>query len=316
MRQMRMSGPDWAQLLVLSVLWGGTFFFVDVAVKELPPFTLVMLRTGIAALVLGGVLVWRGGFSFKHPDVKMRTIWTAFCIMGLMNNLVPFSLFFWAQTIISGSLASILNAMTPIFSMIVAHIFLSDEGLSIHKLMGAGLGFCGVAVLLGGDMISGTVWSILGMLGCLMAALSYGFAAVYGRRFKAIDMPPTVAAFGQLTATTVLISPIVVLSDQPWGLALPSGPVIVSVLALAAGSTALAYVLYFRVLASAGAVNAVLVTLLIPISAILLGVIFLNDTIGVHHMAGLILIMIGLLIIDGRIGGIWTVIQKALRLRV
>ncbi|WP_320179077.1 DMT family transporter [Roseovarius pacificus] len=293
---MRMTYRDWVLLLLLSVLWGGSFFFVAVAVREVPPLTVVGLRTGIAALALGAVLWIRGEtWPFAQGTVA------AFFVMGFLNNLVPFSLLFWAQTMIPSGLASILNATTPIFSIIVAHFLLADERMARNRAIGILSGFLGVVVLLGGGVPGGTGIALSGMLACLAAALSYGFAGVYGRRFKAMNLSATQVAFGQLIATTLMMVPIVSLADRPWAVAVPSRPVIVSVLALAIVSTALAYVIFFRVLASAGAVNVTLVTLLVPVSAILLGRFILGEDLALRQYAGMGLIGIGLLAIDGRI---------------
>lgn len=293
---MRMTYRDWVLLLLLSVLWGGSFFFVAVAVREVPPLTVVGLRTGIAALALGAVLWIRGEtWPFAQGTVA------AFFVMGFLNNLVPFSLLFWAQTMIPSGLASILNATTPIFSIIVAHFLLADERMARNKAIGILSGFLGVVVLLGGGVQNGPGIAFSGMLACLAAALSYGFAGVYGRRFKAMNLSATQVAFGQLIATTTMMVPIISLVDRPWALSAPGLPVIASVLALAIVSTALAYVIFFRVLASAGAVNVTLVTLLVPVSAILLGRFILGEDLTLRHYAGIGLIGIGLLAIDGRI---------------
>ncbi|WP_226941894.1 DMT family transporter [Pseudooceanicola spongiae] len=293
---MRMTLQDWALLFLLSLLWGGSFFFVAVAIKELPPLTIVSLRASIAALTLIGILRLQGE---RWPFARGAIL--PFFVMGLLNNLLPFSLLFWAQTMIPSSLASILNAATPIFAIIVAHFLLADERMATHKAIGLLFGFLGVVVLLGGDLLGGASIASLGMLACLGAALAYGFASVYGRRFKAMRLTSTQVAFGQLAATTTMMIPIVSIVDRPWTLPLPGLPVIAAVLALAIVSTALAYVIYFRILASAGAVNVGLVTLLVPVSAILLGTLILGEDLARQHYIGMALIGIGLLAIDGRI---------------
>lgn len=295
---MPMTLRDWALLFLLSILWGGSFLFAAVAVRELPPLTVVALRTGIAALVLIAVLRLR-----HEPLPFAKGAVAAFCVMGLLNNLLPFSLLFWAQTTIPSGLASILNATTPIFAIVVAHFLLADERLAMNKTIGILFGFLGVVVLLGGDVLKRADIATLGMLACLGAAVAYGFAGVYGRRFKAMALSATQVAFGQLAATTVMMLPIVALFDRPWDLAPPSWPVIASVLALAIVSTALAYVIFFRILASAGAVNVALVTLLVPVSAILLGSLILDEELTLRHYAGMALIALGLLAIDGRLAG-------------
>jgi drug/metabolite transporter (DMT)-like permease len=291
----RMTGQDWALLFLLSIFWGGSFFFSAVAVRELPPLTVVVLRTAIAALTLFAILRIRGE---AWPVVRETVV--PFAIMGLLNNLLPFSLLFWALTAIPSGLASILNATTPIFSIIVAHFVLADERMARNRIVGILFGFLGVVVLIGTDVLSGTAVASLGMLACLGAALSYGFAGVYGRRFKAMQLAATQVAFGQLFATTILALPFVLAIDRPLGLPLPSPAAIGAVLALAVVSTALAYAIFFRILASAGAVNVALVTLLVPVSAIFLGTLILGENLAGRHFIGMTLIGIGLLAIDGR----------------
>lgn len=292
---MRMSAQDWALLFLLSLLWGGAFFFVAIAVRETPPLTIVALRTGLAALALAGFRPWRRG----RGAADRRAI-GAFFVMGLLNNLIPFSLLFWAQTTIPSGLASILNATTPIFSILAAHVLLADERLAANRAAGAACGFLGVVVLLGADLRGGAGVGTLGMLACLGAALSYGLAGVFGRRFKAMRLAPLQVAFGQLTATTVMMIPIAMLASPPWTSPAPGPAALAAIVALALLSTALAYVIFFRILESAGAVNVTLVTLLIPVSAILLGALFLGERLEALDYAGLLLIGLGLLVIDGR----------------
>ncbi|TGD67532.1 EamA family transporter [Tabrizicola sp. WMC-M-20] len=197
---MRMSCRDWGLLLLLSFLWGGAFFFAAVAVKELAPLTVVLLRTGLAAMALAVVLRVGGeGSPFRVATIP------SFLIMGLLNNLLPFSLLFWAQTVISSGLASILNATTPIFAIIAAHFLLSDERVAVNKIIGIVFGFLGVVVLLGGGLLDGKGFAVAGMLACLGAALSYGLAATYGRRFRSSGLSSVQVALGQLTATTLMM---------------------------------------------------------------------------------------------------------------
>jgi len=293
--RMQMTLRDWSLLGLLSVLWGGSFFFVSVAVTEVPPLTVVLGRVGIAAIVLFAVLRLTG-----EAIPMRREVLAAFLIMGLLNNLIPFSLFFWAQTSISGGLASILNATTPIFSIVVAHFVLADERLTVGKAVGVVLGLLGVVVLIGADALSGISVATLGMVACLGAALSYGFASVYGRRFKTLGVSNRAGACGQLMASTAMMIPVALVFDRPWTLPVPSTAAVLAILALAVASTALAYVIYFRLIATSGAVNAALVTFLIPVSAILLGTTILGETLAGQHIAGMALIAGGLLVVDGR----------------
>lgn len=295
-----MRSSEWILLGGLSLLWGGSFFFSKIAVAALPPLTIVLVRVVIAAAALGLYLRLR-----RIPVPSSAPVWGALFGMGLLNNLVPFSLIFWGQSYIDSGLASIINATTPIFSLLVAHVLTEDEKLSVQKLAGIGLGIAGVAVLLGGQasLGSGALW---GIAACLGAALSYGFANTFGRRFKTMHLPPAATAFGQLCATSIMALPLVLLLDQPWGLAAPGATVWAALVGLALLSTALAYILFFRLLATAGATNTSLVTLLIPPSAILLGTAFLGERLSVPQIGGMALIGLGLLVLDGRIAGPWN----------
>jgi drug/metabolite transporter (DMT)-like permease len=289
-----MTGRVWLLLGVLSLLWGGSFFFIGIAVRELPPLTIVTSRVVLAALVLLPALHLMG----QHLP-RERKIWLAFFGMGLLNNAIPFTLIVWGQSQIPSGLASILNATTPISTAIVAHIFTSDEKLTANRLLGVLLGLAGVAVMLGADLLGGLGQNIAAQAACLLATLSYACAGVFGRRFRRMAVPPPVTAGGQLMASTLMLLPLAALVDKPWTLALPGWPVLAALLALAVLSTALAYVIFFRVMAAAGS-NVNLVTLLVPVSAILLGVLVLGETLLPRHLLGFGIIALGLLAIDGR----------------
>lgn len=288
-----MTRKNWMQLLALSLLWGGSFFFVEVALEGLPVLTIVWCRVALAAVFLwlacgvAGVALPRG-----------QAVWRALFVMGFLNNAVPFTLFVLAQGQISGSLAAILNATTPLFTVMVAHIATQDERAGRAKIMGLVLGFAGVVVMMAGQATSAALWA---QLLCLAAALSYAFAGVWGRRFRGMGVAPLATAFGQVTASTVLIAPVWLLLDRPWTLDMPEVRPILAILGIAALSTALAYLLFFRLLATAGATNLSLVTFLIPVSATFLGVLFLGESLLPQHLVGFALICLGLLAIDGRI---------------
>ncbi len=289
-----MSWRLWISLLCLSMLWGGSFFFAKVAVAELPPLAVVFGRVALAAAMLNCALAVAGTSLFRRGMP-----WPAFFAMGLLNNILPFALLFWGQTHIASGLAGILNATTPLFTVIVAHFFTQDEKLSATKGVALLLGLAGVVVLVGPVAASAVAADFWGQLACLAAALSYAFAGVYGRRFKAMGIAPADAAAGQLTASSVLILPIMLI-DRPWLLPAPSPAVWSALVGIALFSTALGYVLYFRILAAAGATNLLLVTFLIPISAIVLGSVFLGERLEPLHFAGMALIGLGLAVIDGR----------------
>lgn len=293
----RTMGPvEWSLLVILSILWGGSFFFVGVAVKALPPFTIVAVRVGVAALVLHCFILATG----RRMPTDLR-IWLAFLGMGLLNNMVPFSLIVWGQTHIASGLASILNASTPLFSVLVAHWFTNDEKLSPGRLTGIAVGIAGVIVIVGPGALSGLGTNSLAQLAILGAAFSYACAAVFGRRFRTLDIAPQVTAAGQVTGSTVVLVPLALVVDHPWTLEIPGIEIWTSMLGLAVLSTAVAYIMYFRILSSSGATNILLVTFLVPVSAILLGVTVLEEDLLARHFAGMVLVGLGLSAIDGRL---------------
>ena len=291
-----MGATEWMQLIVLSILWGGSFFFVEIAVASLPPLTIVVLRVGLAALALH-IIAHLAGLGIARG----WRIWGAFLGMGILNNVVPFSLIVWGQQYISGGLASILNATTPFFVVLVAHFLTHDEKMRGGKLVGVIVGFSGVALMLGIDTMTGVDASFFALLAVLGAAASYAFAGVFGRYFRRLGVPPLTAATGQVTMSTVLLLPLALIFERPWELPLPNVEVWAAILALAFLSTALAYILYFRLLESAGATNVLLVTFLVPVSAITLGAIFLDERLQPQHLGGMALIAFGLAMIDGRL---------------
>lgn len=290
----RMAAQDWALLVLLSVIWGGSFIFAKIAVAEVPPLTIALSRVVLAALALHLVRL-----TLNLPAPRDAGFWRDALIMGLLNNAIPFSLIFWGQKEIGAGLASILNATTPLFTVIVAHFFTTDERAGPLKIAGVLIGIVGVAVMIGSDVAGGFghhLWSELAVLG---ATLSYGFAGVFGRRFR--TRPPLVVASGQLTGSSLLLLLPVLLLDQPWALPVPGQGPILAIVSIALLSTALAYVLYFRILKRAGPTNLSLVTLLIPVSALLLGILFLGEDVEAHHLVGMGLIGFGLLLLDGRL---------------
>jgi len=287
-----MRGSDWLLLWTLSLLWGGSFLFNELALAGLPPLTVVWGRVGLAALILWIVV------RLKGAALPPRALWPALLVMGLLNNAIPFTLFVLAQGQITGALASVLNAMTPLFTVLVAHFATSDEKLTPARGLGVALGFGGVLAMFAGGGMTGTQ---LALLACLGAAFSYALASVWGRRFRAAGLPPLATAFGQLTASSVLMLPIWLVVDRPWALDWPGWEPVLAVVALASLSSALAYLIFFRILAEAGATAVSLVTFLIPISAAALGWLVLGERLETRHLVGLALILAGLAVIDGRL---------------
>jgi drug/metabolite transporter (DMT)-like permease len=290
---LRMGPLEWLLLIVLSILWGGSFFFNKLTVAEWPPFAVVQVRVGLAALAL--LLAVR--ITGQSMAVG-RELWLAFFGMGILNNLIPFSLFLWGQQQIASGLASILNATTPIFAVLVMHCFGNEKATGL-KLGGVLAGLIGVAILMGPDALSGLGSNLAAQLACILAAVSYAFSGLLGRRFRGVS--PLVAATGQLTASTLMMIPIVFVLHPPWTLPIPSHRALFALVGLALVSTALAYLLFFRIMRTAGPSNVMLVTFLIPVSAILLGSGLLGEALLPRHFAGMAAIFVGLALIDGRL---------------
>ena len=292
----QMNRGDWLILLFLAVIWGGAFFFIGVAVRHVPPLTYVWLRLTIGALGLWAYLMIRGE-RISLP----RSAWGSILLLALLNNALPFALFGWGQTHIASGLASILNATTPIWGVVVAHVLTRDERMNPRKVAGVLLGFGGVATMIGPSLLSSLGTSGLAQLACVTASLSYALAAVWARRFKRLGISPFSVTTGQLTAGALVMLPVSMTVDHPWAHAMPPLSAWAAISALALLCTALGYVLYFRLIDHAGATNALLVTLLVPPVAILLGGLFLNETLAPQDFAGLGLIALGLAAIDGRL---------------
>lgn len=290
-----MGTSQWAILLLLSVLWGGSFYFIAVALTELPPLTVVTLRVGLATLALLGVMMVMG---IKIP---MGPVWRVYLVLGFINIAAPFSLVVWGQTHIPSSLASILNAATPLSGVVIAHIFTSDEKITPGRAAGIIIGFSGVAIMVGPEALEGLGTNVMAQLAVLGAGVFYAFGTVYARlRLKPFGINPIASAAGLLAGGTVFMLPLALVIEQPWTLAMPGVGVWAAVLAFALLSTSLAYILYFKLLESTGAANILLVTFLIPVTSILLGVGLLNEVLLAKHFIGMAIIGLGLAAIDGR----------------
>lgn len=288
-----MSASDWAALLTLSLLWGGSFYFAKVAVADIPPLTLAFGRVAIAAAVLA-IAMRIAAVSFPRD----RRIWWDFAVIAALNNVIPFSLIFWGQIHISIGLASILNATSPLFTVLVAHAFTQDDKLNPSRAMGLAAGFVGVVILIGPGLLHEFGTHALAELACLVASVSYAFGAIRTRRLRALS--PFAVAGGQLTMSAAILLPLVLLFDRPSALWSASVPATAAMVALAVLSTSVGYLLYFRILIRAGATNAMLVTFLIPVSAILLGLMLLGEQVEPRQLAGMGAIALGLAAIDGR----------------
>jgi drug/metabolite transporter (DMT)-like permease len=284
---------EWTMLLLLSLVWGGSFFFVGVAIKELQAISIVAFRVSLAAVVLVAVVHLKGARLPADPG-----IWLGFLMMGILNNILPFSLIAWGQQYIESSLAAVLNAATPVFGVVFAHLLTQTEKLTGKRAAGVICSWCGVAVIMGVDTLAGNRLQVFGQLSVLSAGVLYALAAIYGKRFKALS--PLVVSAGMLLSSSVVMVPLAIFKE-PATFSLPSLPTLSALTGLAVISTAFAYILYFRILATAGATNILLVTFLIPVSATVLGVAFLGESLTRVDLIGMAGIALGLMLIDGRL---------------
>lgn len=295
--QRTMQRLDWAMLLGLALVFGSAFFFGDLGLRSFGPLTVAAGRVASAALILWAVARLRG----RRFPTDART-WLALLIMGALNNAIPFSLIFWGQTRIDSGLAAILNATTPIFTVLLAHL-VGDERLSARRVAGVLFGFAGVAVLIGPGALRHLDPTNVAELAVLLAAVCYAVAGLWGRQFR--RLPTEVAAAGMLIGSSAIMLPASALVEHPWT-ASPTATSLAAIAALGLFSTAIAYLLYFRLLARVGATNLLLVTFLLPVVALALGALFLGERVQAIDLLGLALILTGLAAIDGRLFGRFT----------
>lgn len=291
-----MGGRAWLLLLALALCWGGSFFFAEVALEELPPSAVAWGRVASGALFL--LLMLRAA-GLRLP--RDRRAWGRYAAMGLLNNALPFALIFQGQAAIGAAAAAILNAATPCFTVVLAHWLTDDERLSCRRAAGAAIGALGVALLIGLEALDGLGSNLVPALLVLSGALSYAFAGLYGRRFR--REPPLLTAAGQVVSSTLWLLPLLLL-EAPWRLEAPGARTLLALAGLGLISTALAYRLYFRLLALAGASNLLLVTLLIPPAAMLLSFAVLGQVPRDSALAGFAVIALGLAVLDGRLPGL------------
>lgn len=292
--QKALTSRAWAELLMLSLLWGGSFLSIRLALDELGVFTAVAHRVGWAAVLLWAYVALRGLGVPRRPR-----LWAGFLVMGLLNNVLPFSLMAWGQLHIESGLTSILNATTAIFGVVVAAAVFPDERLTARRMLGVALGFLGVATAIGLENLLSFDLRSLGQLAVIGGTFSYALAGAWARRMLS-GLPPQVAAAGMLTGASLVMLPLAWAMEGPFRLNL--APVTWGAVAYyTVAATALAYLLYYRVLAMAGAGNLLLVTLLIPPVAIVLGALVLGEALSPRAYAGFALLALGLVIVDGRL---------------
>jgi drug/metabolite transporter (DMT)-like permease len=290
-----MGRTEWAILLTLALVWGTAFLFIKVAVGSFEPTTYVWLRLTIAAAALLFVLRVSG----KRLRLPLA-LWASIGLLALLNNVVPFILFGWGQRHIASGLAAILQATTPIFGVLAAHLLTADERITPARLGGVVIGFAGVATMIGPQLFADSGNALFAQLACLVASVLYALAGIYARRFKALGVGPLDLATAQFVAGAVMLAPVALLVDRPW-LGLPTSLAAWgSVAMLALVCSAFAYILFFRLIERAGATNSLLVTLLVPPVAIVVGALAFGERLGANQLAGLLLIGAGLAVIDGR----------------
>ena len=300
-KEMTMTPPEraqnslaiWLMIALLALIWAGSFLFGRIIMLEWPPISVAFLRVLIAAAAL-----WLFVLATGRKIKITKTFAISLLGMGMLNNVIPFSLILYGQTEIGSGLASVVNAMTPIWTLIIANQLTADEKITTNRSVGIIFGFLGVALLIGSDFLNGLTASAWAQAAVLLATLSYGFAGVFGKRFKSED--PVIVATGQLTASTIIMLPMAFMLESPLSLPAPSTELVVSLFGLAIICTSLAYILFFHILAKAGATYVSLVTFLIPVGAIGMGYLFLSETLSLNNFLGTSLILLGLLAIDGR----------------
>jgi drug/metabolite transporter (DMT)-like permease len=292
----KLDGTGWLLIGILSILWGGAFFLIEVGLRSYPPITLVFMR-----LVLAVPPMW---IAMRLMGERLPTeprIWGLLAVVGALNCALPFILFFWGQQYLDSGYASILNATTPLWGVITAHFLTSDEKATPARIVGVLIGMAGIVVMVGPEAMKGLSNNLLAQLACIVSTVFYSFAAIYGRRLSQTELTPMAVATGQTMMAALMMVPVVVLIDQPWTMAAPRLDSTLAGLTLALFSTALAYTLYFRLIDRSGASNAQLVAFLMPILAVILGIAFLGESLSGGQIAGAGLIAIGLAILDGRL---------------
>lgn len=281
-------------LLFLASLWGPSFLFIKVAVEDIPPLTLVVGRAGIAAVVLYTVLRMQG-----RNLPKFGLVWKHFVVMAFVQHAVPFTLFNWGEQHISSALAAILNGTTPLFTIILAHLLVQDDRMNPAKVMGVFVGFGGLLLLIGPSLFNGVQVTTWGLVAVTIAAASYGVAIVYSR-LNLRGQPPLVAPAAQLTLAALIMLPLSLFLERPFSLPTPSWAALGSLFSLATLGTALAFVVYYYLIERVSATYVSMVTYMVPVIGLVLGVIVLNEQLRWNAYVGCILILIGVMIVNGK----------------
>lgn len=281
-------------IAALAALWGGAFLFIELGLTGFGPLTLVFLRMALAVPPMLVMLRWLG---LRLP--RDWTSWFHLTALGFLNVAFPMALFFWAQTRIDSGLASILNATVPLWGVLLTHIFTDDERATPVKVIGLLVGFSGLVLVVGPSALAGFGDDLLAQLACLLATFCFAAAVIYARKLGA-TMAPMAAATGQIVTAAVMLAPLPLLFEAPFAAPPPPVVAIAAVAMLAFAGTSVAYLIFFRLIDSAGAGNAMLIALVMPPVALVLGFTVLGEVLTLAHLAGMALILVGLVIIDGR----------------
>ncbi|RMF10834.1 MAG: DMT family transporter, partial [Alphaproteobacteria bacterium] len=292
----RMGTIEWLLLLLLAVLWGTSFSIIKVAVREVPPFTMVFFRLLFAAGILFFLMTALG---MRFP--RSWSAWKAIAFSAVVGNAAAFCLIVWGQQYIPSSLGGVLMATGPLFTLVIAHFFTHDERMTLTRVLALLLGFSAVVVMIGPDVLAGLGVGVLGQFAFLGAAACYAVAAVYGRRFQTMGLKPLPLAAGQMIVATLAVLPAMLLVERPWTLAQPSSLAIWAVIANGVLSTGLPYIIYFRILAVGGATNVMLVTFLVPVVAVVTGALALGELLDPRHFVAIAILAVALILIDGRL---------------
>ena len=283
---------DWIRLIILSLLWGGSYIWIEIALLTISPLMIVFFRVFMASIFLLSVCK-----ILKLSFVINKRLFIIFLMMSLFNNVIPFNLIAWGQSQITASVSSILNATTPLFTVILAHYWPNGEKATLNRIIGVVVGICGVSILMGfsfDDLNN----SIDGQIAILLASVSYAISVLFGKQIDS-SIHPAISATMMLCISSIILMPIVIYMGVDF-IAVSKIESMIPLLGLSIFSTAVAYLIFYKLIKNIGS-NVMLVTLLMPISAIFMSIIFLGESIATQHIIGLILILIGLILVDGRI---------------
>jgi drug/metabolite transporter (DMT)-like permease len=274
-----------ALLALLATVWGASYSFIKVGVATIPPVSFIAARTIIAGLLLLGLLRLRGVALPKDP-----ALWRFFLVQACLNSVVPFTLIAWAEQEVNAGLATILNSTSPIFTFLLTALITRHEPATTRKLFGVAAGLAGICLIVGLEALGGVGHQLTAQLAIVAATICYAGAAIFGRRFQGLD--PMVPAAGSMICGAIVLLPISLAIDRPWQLA-PSTESLLALLALSVISTALAFVIYFRLLRTLGSVGTVAQAYLRVPVGVAIGVIFLGETPSPAAYAGLVCVVLG-----------------------